>query len=99
MFRCSSSKAVLPNPQTWAKTMKVKLLSVAVSAVSKTEKDILIMYMVYTRLLIRKPECSVSYTTGVPAMIGAMMFLKGLDGNVRVYGTWKNLIRIRSWKN
>ena len=33
---------------------------------------------VVTRKLIRKPVCKgVSYTTGVPAMIGAMMFFKG----------------------
>lgn len=40
----------------------------------------------------------VSYTTGVPAMIGAMMFLKGLWKN-RVYGMLKNSIRTHSWNS
>ena len=74
-------KAVLPNPQVWVKTTKVKPLSVAVSVVSKMVKNVLTMYTITVaiRKPTRKPACRVSgYTTGVPAMIGAMMFLKGL---------------------
>jgi len=40
----------------------------------------------------------VSYTTGVPAMIGAMMFITGKWKKAGVFNT-ENLIRIRSWNN
>ena len=72
-------KAVLPDPRG-AKTTKAKHLSVAVSVVSKTVKNVHTMYTttVRARLLQETSMQGVSYTTGVPAMIGAMMFLKGL---------------------
>lgn len=39
---------------------------------------------------------AISYTTGVPAMIGAMMIIKG-SGTNRVYTISKSSIQIRSW--
>ncbi|MEZ4578893.1 MAG: saccharopine dehydrogenase family protein [Desulfobacterales bacterium] len=41
---------------------------------------------------------AISYTTGVPAVIGAMMMLTG-KWRERAYSTWNNSIRRRSWKN
>lgn len=40
----------------------------------------------------------VSYTTGVPAMIGAMMYCKGLWKS-RAYGMWRSSIPIPSWSS
>ena len=40
----------------------------------------------------------VSYTTGVPAMIGAMMFLKGIGRN-QVFSTLKSSTQTHSWNN
>ncbi len=97
------SDAILEKPycltrMIWVKIMKAKLPSVAASVVSKTVKNVTTTYTttVATMQLIKKQVSQgVSYTTGVPAMIGAMMFFKG-NGRDRVYGMWKNLIRIRS---
>ena len=41
---------------------------------------------------------AISYTTGVPAMIGAMMVLKGKWKKPGVYNV-ESLIQIRSWTN
>lgn len=73
-------KAVLPNPQDLGENYTGKLLSVAAFVESKTEKSVLIMCIttVAMRLLTETGMQGVSYTTGVPAMIGAMMFFKGL---------------------
>jgi hypothetical protein len=40
---------------------------------------------------------AVSYTTGVPAMIGAAMMLTGACGAARACSTWSSSIPIRSW--
>ena len=45
----------------------------------------------------RSTSQAISYTTGVPAMIGAMMMLTG-KWQSRASGTWSSSIRTRSWR-
>ena len=74
-------KAVLPNPGDLGKNYTERPLSVvAFGVLEKMERNLLIMCIIIAAIMlpISKPGAQgVSYTTGVPAMIGAMMFLTG----------------------
>ena len=81
------------------RTMMVRPLSAAVSVASDGKEQ---TYYIYNNCKHQDAYNEtgmqgVSYTTGVPAMAGAMMFFKGLWRN-QVYGTWKTSTQIHSWK-
>ncbi len=93
-------KAVLPDPSSLGPRTKGKTNIGCIFTGKKDGKE----KTLYIYNICDHQECykevgsqAVAYTTGVPAMIGAMMLMtRHLDRN-RESIIWKSLIRIRSW--
>ena len=82
-------KAVLPDPKSWGPTtIMARLRSVSALKGSKTAKNIPIIFINncdHEAAFKETGTQAVSYTTGVPAALGAAMFAKGLWKGAGVY--------------